>query len=407
VAVGLAAAGLIGLGIYAWPQWYLHTARAALERHDYAAARTSLLHYLEARPNSAEAHLLLAQLDRRANRFEDAARHLDACQRLGGPAEAIELERALGAVQNGVFNAELDRLCFTHLSRQDSREYFILEALSEGFIKTYRLKEALGCLERMLVLQPDSAFALRRRAWIYAQAEQLDRAEADYRQAVEIDPGDTAARLGLAQILLDYRKNGREAAEHFEYLWTVQPDAAVAVGLARSWRLLGRGEDARRLLDDWLKAHPNDANALAERGELAMEEQALDEAVTLLQRAVALAPYHRDGNYTLYVCLSRLGRTAQAEACQKRLREAKEAREQIALLTRRLQGAPNDADLRCQIAQLFLRYGAEEEGVRWLLTTLANQPHHRPSHLALADYYEKHGQVARAAEHRRLASNSG
>src|SRR5258708_15965261 len=109
----------------------------------------------------------------------------------------MELERALAAIQNGVYNSELDRLCYEHLSRSDSDQYLILEALSQGFTKTYRLKEALACLERMLVLQPDSSYAFRRRAWICFQEKQYDRAEADYRRALEIDPSDTAARLWL------------------------------------------------------------------------------------------------------------------------------------------------------------------------------------------------------------------
>lgn len=402
----LMVAGLTELGIYYWPQRLLLTARAALTRRQYDAARASLLHFLEVRPNNPEAHLLLAQLDRRANQYANAAAHLEACQRLGGPADAIELERALGAIQNGVYNAELDKLCYDHLSRKDADQYVILEALSQGFIKTYRLKEALACLERMLVLQPESNYALRRRAWIFLQSEQHDRAEADYRRALEIDPEDTVARLGLAQILLDIRKNGQESAEHFERLWAVQHDAAVALGLAQSWRLTGRGRNACRLLDDWLATHPSDAPALAERGRLALDEGATEQGVALLDRAVALAPYMRDANYTLYLYLNKEGKTAEAEACQQRIEQGKKARAELALLTERSQAAPDDPDLRCRIGQIFLDFGDEAEGIRWLLTNLQNHPRHAPSHLVLADYYEKQNQNARAAEHRRLAGTA-
>jgi tetratricopeptide (TPR) repeat protein len=393
----------MGVGIFYWPERHLRAGREGLQHRDYTAARTSLGRYLEARPNSAEAHLLLAQLDRRSNNYSDATSHLDAARRCGGPAAAIALERALGLIQNGVINADLEALCYQHLTEKDADEFLILEALSQGYTKTYRLKEALACLERMLMLQPDSTYALRRRAWIYSQGEDQDRAEADYRRALEIDSKDTVARRGLAQILLDARKNGREAAEHFEYLWKAQPDASVALGLARSWRLLGRGADARGLLDDWLTQHPWDALALAERGRLAMEAQNLDQAVTLLQRAVDLAPYLRDGNYTLYLCLTQLGRKAEAEACQERIKLAEQIREQMAVMTHRLQGAPDDANLRAQIAEMFLRCGEEEEGLRWLMTTLQNHPRHPAPHLALADYYARRGQADRAAEHRRQA----
>jgi Flp pilus assembly protein TadD len=116
--------------------------------------------------------------------------------------------------------------------------------------------EALACLDRMLVLQPDSGYALRRRAWICTQFEQHDQAEADYREAVDIDSEDTVTRLGLAQILLDIRKNDLEAAEHFQRLWEGRKDATTTLGLAQSRRLAGRSEEARRLLDDWLASDP-------------------------------------------------------------------------------------------------------------------------------------------------------
>jgi tetratricopeptide (TPR) repeat protein len=390
---------------YYWPQRDLQAAQAALQARQYDVARAALLRYLEARPQNAEAHLLLAQLERRSNHLAEAARQLDQCQRLGGPAEAIELERGLGAIQSGVYNAQLDALCSKHLARKDADQYVILEALSQGLTKTYRLKEALICLNQMLILQPDSAYALRRRAWIYTQDEQHDRALADYRQALEIDPQDTVARLGVAQILLNIQKNGAEAAEHFQRLWEVQQNSTVAVGLAQSWRLSGRAGEARRFLDDWSAQHPGDALALVERAKLALDEQAVEEAIKLARQAVALAPYVVEAHYTLYLGLTRQGRTAEARECQEQMEraraEGKKTREELALLTQRLQAAPDDADLRCQIAQIFLRYG-EEEGLRWLLLNVQNHPGHRPSHLALADYYDKEGQTALAAEHRHL-----
>jgi tetratricopeptide (TPR) repeat protein len=392
-------------GLYAWyrPERDFHEGRAALARHEYGAARSGLLRYLEARPSSAEAHLLLAQLERRSNQYAEAAKHLEAYERLGGSGETIALERALGVIQSGTVKPELVRLCYDHLNRQDADEYQILEALSQGFTKIYRLKEALACLEQMVVLQPDSNYAYRRRAWIRTQSEQYDSAEADYRRALEIDATDRVAALGLAQILLDKRRNGSAAAVEFERAWALHQDSAALVGLSQSWRLLGRADDARRLLDDWLANNPKDALALAERGRLAHDEGATGHAVDLLRQALTLAPFLRDANYTLYLCLKQQGRTAEAEACQARMRQAKEAHDQIAVLTQRLQGAGDHPDLRFQIAQLFLRYGGEEEGIRWLSTILQRHPHHAASHLALAEYYDKLGQATRAAEHRRLA----
>src|SRR5262249_20963239 len=200
--IGLLA-GLLAAGVHYWPERHLYTARDAFQHRHYDDARPSLLRYLEARPKSVEAHLLLAQLDRRCNRYEDAAAHLDACRRVGGPSDAIELERTLAAVQTGFFSTDAVKLCYQHLNREGVDQFLILEALSQGFTKTYHLKEATLCLERMLDLEPDNNYAWRRLGWIHFQNEQWDRAETDYRRAVELDPSDMVARLGLDQIMLE------------------------------------------------------------------------------------------------------------------------------------------------------------------------------------------------------------
>jgi tetratricopeptide (TPR) repeat protein len=409
VLLGLAAAGLVGFGIFYWPELDYRAARAALREHDDAAARAALVRYLEAHPRHAEAHLLMARLDRRAGDYVNASRHLEACQYFGGSAEAVQLERALALVQKGSPDQRLAALCAEHLARADEDEYYILEALSQGLTKQYRLDDALTHLNRMLTLQPDCAYALRGRAWIYSQKQQYDAAEADYRRVLELDPDDTGSHLGLAHILLDVRHANREAADQYERLWAIRKDATVARGLARSWRNSGRQDEARRLLDEWLKANPADVVALTERGLLALDDGATQQAVALLRQAAARAPYLIEAHYGLYLGLTRLGKKAEAVACQARLDEAKQQskkdREALAVLSGQMRKAPDDADLRCQFAEIMLRQG-DEEGLRWLHFNLRQHPDHRPSHLALADYYDRNGQTNLAAEHRRQAGQA-
>jgi Tfp pilus assembly protein PilF len=399
VLLAIASIGLSLLIAQYWPETYLYSARKALTRHDFIAARAALEHYLAARPTSAEAHLLLARLDRRGNQCVEAAKHLDECQRLAGSAEAIERERALLDIQNGLFNAQRERICREYLARGGPDEYLILEALSQGLSKTYRLTEAKTCLDRMLELQPDSGYALRRRGWIFSLTHHNDRAEADYRRAVEIDPADTVARLGLAQIVAD----PAEAVLQFERVWATRKDATVAIGLAQAWILVGRTEEARRLLDDWLAEHPRDVLILTERGKLALSDQQVEQAESFLNRAVAVSPYLLDANHSLYLCLNQQGKKADAERCQKRIKQSEEDNRRLVDLTVGLQQTPDDADLRCRMAEIFLRQGQDQEGERWLLTTLQAHPDHRSSHLALADYYQRIGRIDRADLHRRRA----
>ncbi|HTU16715.1 MAG TPA: tetratricopeptide repeat protein [Gemmataceae bacterium] len=400
----LAGAALVLLGACYWPEWYLHSARQALERRDFVAAHADLERYLTARPNHAEAHLLVARLDRRANRYVEAAKHLDACRRLGGFADAVELERALIALQTGDFDARAEQICRRHAVRGDPEEFLILEALSQGYSKTYHLDDALFCLNRMLELQPNHGYALRRRAWIYSTLHDHQKAEADYRRALEIDAGDSVARLGLAQLLLEVRKDGAAAFEQFDHLWTVHKDSATTVGRARGLLLLGRTDEARQLLDDWLSGHSDDSAALTERGKLALEEKNVSVAESLLRRAVARAASNPSANHALYLCLVQQGKTSEAEQCQARFKQTVKDIERLDTLLQKLKKEPDDPDRRCQAAEIFLRHGQESEGERWLLATLRMHPDHGPSHRALADYYRRSGRDDLAELHQCLAN---
>src|ERR1700730_13794426 len=136
----LVAVVLASLGMYYWPETYLRAARAALARRDVEGARKDLTNYLKARPDSVEGHFLFSQIERRANNYREALKHLEACPRSIDSRDAIDLERGLIAIQQGFYTAELDALCAKHLARQDGNEYMILEAMSQGFLKNYRLK---------------------------------------------------------------------------------------------------------------------------------------------------------------------------------------------------------------------------------------------------------------------------
>lgn len=404
VLLAIASLGLTLLLVCYWPELYLRSARQALERRDYAAAHADLERYVAARPHHAESHLLLARLERRANQYVAAAKHLDACQQLVGFAEEVELERALIALQNGDFNPKLEQICRRHAVPGSAEEFFILEALSHGYSKIYYLPEALFCLNRMLELQPDNAYALRRRAWIYSTLRQHDKAEADYRRAVEIDADNRTARLGLAQLLLDVRQDGAAAFEQFDRLWTEQKDAAATVGRARSMILLGRAEEARQLLDNWLSDHEEDSAALTARGKLALEEKDLARAESLLRRAVARAPAEPLANHTLYRCLIQQGKTSEAEQFQARFQQIEKDFKRLDTLIRQLKKEPDDPERRCQVAEIFLRHNQESEGERWLLATLQMHPDHGHTHKLLADYYRRIGQNELAQRHQQFAA---
>lgn len=58
--------------------------------------------------------------------------------------------------------------------------------------------------------------------------------------------------------------------------------------------------------------------------------------------------------------------------------------------------------MRYEAGMIFLRNGFTQDGLRWLYTALDADPNHRPTHQALADYFERTGEEAQARHHRRF-----
>lgn len=388
-------------GRRAWAYSHLRAARQAAERRDFDAARSHWACCLYICPEDADLRLEAARTARRAGAFAEAEEHLDACRRLIPDSRSLALESTLLDAQRGAWSPAEESQLWALVRQNDPDTTLILEAMAGGYLYSYRMNSALDCLQLWLQREPDNVQALVWRGWIRESQEQVSPALEDYRRVVQLDPGDLKTQQRLGDLLF---LSGRlqEAVEQFEALCRRRPPPPEALlGLARCRRRLGQGEEARRLLDEFLSDHPRDVVALIERGRLAEEVGQLGEAERWLRRAVEADPANRDAHYALGQCLQQAGRQEEAA---KELEEADRINDDLQRLYAlrvAVAGKPADPDLRCEAGVICLRHGQVEEGLRWLNGALQFDPHHAASHRALADYYERTGQPEKAAPHRR------
>ncbi len=395
---------LVGGGLLIWhlrPDSHLAAAEQALARHDYAAAYALLEDCLTRRPDDPRLLLLAGRTARRAERFEQAAKHLNAYRRLKGENRSLTLEWSLLRLQQGDGSVEAYLQKRAEGGGPDAP--LIWEILSQYYLDGYRLFEARDCLDRYLEQQPDDVFALLGRGLIWERLLHFPEAVRDYRRAVQAEPDNERARFRLAENLT-ITGPPEEAAEQYQWLRRRRAeDAAVQLGLARAWRQMGRLEEARQLLDDILRRQPQRAAALTERGRLAREAGQVQEAADWLRRAVDLVPHDREALYNLWLCLKECGPEEEARQCYKRFERADADLKRLGFLAKEVLRQPRDPALRYEGGLLFLRNHQEEEGVRWLHQALRLDPGYRPAHQALADYYQRLGQSKTAELHRRLA----
>jgi tetratricopeptide (TPR) repeat protein len=403
-----AGLALAAAGLAAWffrPDPRLAAAERALEHHDYTGAYDHLRDCLRRRPDDPRLLFLAARTARRAGLYEQAEKHLGACQRLQGKSDAIALERALARAQRG--DAEIEPYLTARVEKGDPDTLLILEVLIQYYLDTYQLFKARDCLDRYLERRPDDVQALLGRGYIWERLFYYNGAANDYRRAVLVEPENDHARLRLAETLLIVGPP-EEAAEHFERLRQRHPDSPAArLGLARARRQQGRTAEARELLDALLAEQPRHAGALAERGRVALDEGDAERAAGWLRQAVALALSDRTALYNLYNCLLACGADVEARDCRERLARLDADLSRLGQLTKVVLRTPHDPAPRCEAGLLFLRNGEEEEGVRWLNMALHEAPGYRPAHRALADHYQRTGRPELAARHRRQAEAAG
>src|SRR5438067_8801025 len=156
VLLALACVGAYRVGWHLWALSHSRAAQRALQRYDLTAAQAHLALCLEVWPDSAETHFLAARTARRAGDEDEMRLQLRECSRLGWPEKALDLERDMDRAQRGDLDpVEGELLAVVRQGGDD--ELFALEALAQGYLRTYRLAEASHGLDRLLEAEPEHA----------------------------------------------------------------------------------------------------------------------------------------------------------------------------------------------------------------------------------------------------------
>jgi tetratricopeptide (TPR) repeat protein len=401
LVVSIVAAGALGgPHLYAWYQ--LAAGRTAVEQFHADDARSHLDACLIVWPGNVEAHLLGARAARLAGDFNAAEHHLREAQRLiDPPSDDVVLEWAMYRAAGGDVD-NVERFLQDYIRSNPDRAAPAREALATGYMRGYRVLDTLNLLQQWLDARPNDVEALALRGDLYWLIGAQGKAADDYRRVVDMDPQRREDRERLAGGLIE---SGRfeEALKHLTVVRQWKPDDPwVETRVARCYEWLDRPDDARRTLDAVLAKHPDYGPALRERGRMLTQDGQAAEAEEWLRRAVAAIQQDYQANWALYEALQKEGKASDAQAQLARAEEIKDRDERFTeITTRKMNVQPRDPALHCELGLLFLKKGSKELGEQWLLSALSLDPHYRPAHEALANYYREMGDQEKAAYHLR------
>jgi tetratricopeptide (TPR) repeat protein len=262
----------------------------------------------------------------------------------------------------------------------------------------------LRALDQLIELAPNHTDAYLNRGWIFERRFVYELALENYETAVAAAPRSFEARLRKAQVLLTMGRSA-EALPIFEELRRERPTRPhVLLGLFQALLKLARTDEARSVDEDLARHAPKEVQILNERGRFYLSLGEADKAEAVLRTALVESPFDYHVHFTLHQALRHQNKLKEAEEVKAKVDTLAFDLNALHELTERLNAKPFDADLRCAIAQVFLRAGETREGLTWLKTVLRIAPRHGPTHRTLAEYYETNRQPALAEQHRKLAA---
>jgi predicted Zn-dependent protease len=211
----------------------------------------------------------------------------------------------------------------------------------------------------------------------YLASGNFEKARVEFRNALQIAPNDAEARFenGVADEKL---RNITEAAQFYQGTIDVSPDHVRArTNLARLYLLGGEPKRAADLINPTAEKHPDDAEVLAVRAAVRVQQKDLAGALADAERAVQLNPANEDAAAALAGIYITNNSSDKAQA----------------LLETAIKKIPASIDLRLALAELYARQNRAADTERLLLELVRLQPHEEAHRIRLAQYYARLDQL--------------
>jgi Flp pilus assembly protein TadD len=364
--------------------------RDALAAGRPAWAVDPLRRWMRARPTSAEAHALRAEVALADGDFAEVKREFNQGRALGYPEVKLDRLRAIWLARLGRF-AEAEPILIRLWSTSAKTDPGVDEALARIYLKTYRLRSARAVIKRWIDDAPADG---RPFLWL----TEIDRRtevdnpgswESHYREALKRDPDLDPARHGLAESLRKVHRNDEAAQEYERYLARHPDDPVALAGAGLNALELGDLSRAARLLDHALEVAPKDPSALKGRAEVALYSGDLAAARRWLDQAIEADPFDDGAFHVRGRVRAMLGDAAGAQADRVTFDRLKKEQAELLALRTALLDTPGDNDSRSKVVAWCFEHGREKDALEWAMAILANDPNHAPTCRLLADYYAK------------------
>jgi tetratricopeptide (TPR) repeat protein len=234
-------------------------------------------------------------------------------------------------------------------------------------------EDAMEHLQRVAELDPSDPRPHRLMGLMHKDFEGFDLAVAAYLESLRRDPrqpDDETIRLELAESQIKLRRY----EDAMQTLAQCPPSDARSVFEAECLYSLGKSDEARRRLQETLQRSPEHLPALMLSGTIELEQGNAAAAIETLSRAVTAYPKDYTARFKLAQAYRRAGNNELADQHTAEVDRLKAIRTEFAELHHVAAAEPNDAQVRCRLAELALELDRPDLAQVWYQAALAIDP---------------------------------
>lgn len=214
----------------------------------------------------------------------------------------------------------------------------------------------------------------------FLAAGNLEKARVEFRNALQIAPTDSEARLENG-VVDEKLGNPREAAQFYQGAIDTNADNIRArTALGRLYLFAGQPDKSLEIIKPSIEKHPDDAGLLTVRAAARVQLKDVVGALKDAERAVQLAPADEDAISVLAGIYKREDQAAKAQA----------------LLKEAIKRNAGTVELRLELAQLDASLGQEADAEGLLADLVRIQPTEKSHRLRLAQFYARTNHIDEA-----------
>ena len=293
------------------------------------------------------------------------------------PVEA-EVLRIRGLIERNQFDAALSAGEALAVKVPENRDELYMIAVSQRYLN--KIPDALATLKRLEADHPGFSRLFQERGHCFVTMRAAPQAIEAFITAVNINPALPASWRSLQTLyrMTGQAENAEIAAAHVATLAQLPPEIVAATAMFSDGELI----PAEGIVRAYLLEHGNHVEAMRLLARIGLQQDVLEDAETLLEAVLELAPDYRAARYDYAMALLRRHKHVQA----------------LAELENLLQLEPANRVYRTTYATTVVGLGDHERALRLYRELLIDAPGAADLHLSVAHSHKALGQQQQAID---------